>query len=90
MKNGELSSDPLSYLLTSARLIAEDDEYAVIAIRVEKKWVRSNMRFLAALVERGTLVSWLRNVSVSRRRSHRDAATSRCDASCHHWKRRHG
>jgi len=83
MKNGELSSDPLSYLLTSARLIAEDDKYAVIAIRVEKEWVRSNMRFLAAVVDRGTLVSWLRNVSVSRKRSHLDVAASRCsDSSC--------
>jgi len=65
MKNGKLSSDPRSYLLTSACIIAEDDKYAVIAIRVEKKWVRSNMPFLADLADRGTLVPWLRNVSAS-------------------------
>jgi len=83
MKNGEPSSDPRSYLLTSARIIAEDDKYAVIAIRVEKAWVRSNMRFLTALADRGTLVSWLRNVSASRKRSHLGVAASRRgDGSC--------
>jgi len=66
MKNGEPSNDPRNYLLTSACIIAEDDKHAVIAIRVEKEWVRSNMHFLAALADCGTLAPWLREVSTSR------------------------
>lgn len=34
-----------------ARIIAEDDTYAVIAVRIEKAWLTRNIRFLAALAD---------------------------------------
>lgn len=42
-------SDPLGYLLTEARIISEDDIYAVLAVRIEKDWIARNMPFLTAL-----------------------------------------
>jgi hypothetical protein len=45
------SYDPHNYLSTPARIIAEDDKYAVVAIRIEKEWLRANLHFLAALAD---------------------------------------
>jgi len=42
---------PRNYLETEARIIAESDTHAVVAVRVEKKWLSRNMSFLAALAE---------------------------------------
>jgi hypothetical protein len=44
-------TDPYGYLETPARIIAENDKYAVVAVRVEKEWLRSNIGFLAALAD---------------------------------------
>jgi len=44
-------ADPRGYLQTAARIIAEDDKYAVVAVRIEKEWLRSNMHLLAALAD---------------------------------------
>ena len=41
--------DPRGYLLTEARIIAEDDRYAVLAIRVEKETIARNLALFAAL-----------------------------------------
>ena len=41
--------DPRAYLSTDARIIAENDTHAVIAIRVEKCWLDRNIHFFAAL-----------------------------------------
>lgn len=43
--------DPNAYLETPARIIAEDRKYIVVALRIEKEWLRSNMAFLAALAD---------------------------------------
>jgi hypothetical protein len=42
-------TDVTSLLGTDVRIIAEDDEHAVIAVRVEKAWLRRNHRFLDSL-----------------------------------------
>jgi hypothetical protein len=45
-------SDPRGYLDTPARIIAENDKFVVVAVRVEKACcLRSNMHFLAALAD---------------------------------------
>lgn len=44
-------SDPRAYLATEARIIAENDKYAVIAFRIEKAVLARNLRFLASLSE---------------------------------------
>jgi translation initiation factor RLI1 len=41
--------DPRAYLDTEARIIAENDVYAVIAVRVEKALIAHNLPLLAAL-----------------------------------------
>lgn len=41
--------DPRAYLATEARIIAENDTHAVIALRVEKSWFERNLHFIAAL-----------------------------------------
>lgn len=43
--------DPASLLATPARLIAENDQHVVIAIRIPKSWIGANLSFLAALVD---------------------------------------
>lgn len=42
-------TDPRAYLETEARIIAENDTHAVIALRLDKKMIARNMLFLAAL-----------------------------------------
>lgn len=44
-------SDPRAYLDTEARIIAEDETYAVIAVRVEKAFLARNLLLLAALAD---------------------------------------
>lgn len=44
-------SDPRAYLETEARIIAEDETYAVIALRVEKALLSRNLLLLAALAD---------------------------------------
>ena len=34
-----------------ARIIAEDDTHAVVAVRIEKAWLTRNIHFLAALAD---------------------------------------
>lgn len=46
-----MSIDPTSYLNTDARLITENATHVVVALRVEKEWIKRNMPFLAALSE---------------------------------------
>ncbi|MES2671644.1 MAG: hypothetical protein V4673_14670 [Pseudomonadota bacterium] len=41
--------DPKAYLETEARIIAEDDTHAVIAMRFDKSWIERNLHFLAAI-----------------------------------------
>ena len=43
--------DPASLLTTEARVIAENDTHAVIAIRIPKRWIMRNIGFLAAMVD---------------------------------------
>jgi len=43
--------DPNAYLETEARIIAENDTHAVIAIRVEKATIARNLPFIGALVD---------------------------------------
>jgi hypothetical protein len=53
IKNGE-AMPPLSQqslLQTEARIIAEDDTYAVIALRIPKRWISRNLSFFAALAD---------------------------------------
>ena len=38
-----------------ARIIAEDDTHAVVAVRIEKQWLARNIHFLAALADRATV-----------------------------------
>lgn len=45
------SLDQASLLRTDARIIAEDDTHAVVALRISKKWMSRNLPFLAALAE---------------------------------------
>lgn len=44
-------SDPRGYLETEARIIAENETYAVIAVRVEKAFLARNLLLLAALAD---------------------------------------
>lgn len=49
---GELmpdNADPRAYLETEARIIAENDTHAVIALRIEKAAIYRNLPLLAAL-----------------------------------------
>lgn len=43
--------DPTSLLQTSARFIAENDQYVVLAIRLEKKMLHENARTLLAAID---------------------------------------
>ncbi|WP_441252421.1 hypothetical protein AB8A28_14065 [Tardiphaga sp. 71_E8_N1_1] len=43
--------DHASLLRTDARIIAEDDTHAVVALRINKKWIGRNLPFLAAIAE---------------------------------------
>jgi hypothetical protein len=43
--------DPLSYLETEARIIAENDTHVAIALRLEKTTIARNLLFLAALAD---------------------------------------
>lgn len=49
MPEDELGSDPRAYLDTDARIIAENDQYAVVAMRFDKSWVERNLHFIAAI-----------------------------------------
>lgn len=44
-----MECDPRIYLETEARIIAENDTHAVIAIRVDKCFFARNLLFMAAL-----------------------------------------
>jgi hypothetical protein len=41
-------------LIPEARIIAEDDTHAVVAVRIEKKWLTRNLHVLAALADSAT------------------------------------
>ena len=41
----DLLADPS----VGSRIIAENDTHAVVAIRLEKRWIQDNIHFLAAL-----------------------------------------
>jgi hypothetical protein len=43
--------DTRSYLLTEARIIAEDDSHVTIAVRIEKAMIARNFPFLTALAD---------------------------------------
>lgn len=43
------SHDPGMYLETEARIIAENETHAVVAVRVDKKWIARNLGVFAAL-----------------------------------------
>jgi len=43
--------DRASLLETEARVIAEDETHAVIALRVEKKWIGRNLRLFTAMAD---------------------------------------
>lgn len=45
------SLDQASLLRTDARIIAEDDTHAVVAVRINKKWIGRNLPFLAAIAD---------------------------------------
>lgn len=40
-----------SLLETEARIIAEDDTHAVIALRIPKGWISRNLSFFSALAD---------------------------------------
>lgn len=46
-----MMTDPRAYLETEARIIAENDTHAVIALRLEKASIARNLPFLAALAD---------------------------------------
>jgi hypothetical protein len=43
--------DPLSYLETEARIIAENDTHVAVALRLEKATIARNLLLLAALAD---------------------------------------
>ena len=43
--------DCYGYLLTEARIIAEDETHAVIAVRIEKAWISRNLPYLASIAD---------------------------------------
>jgi hypothetical protein len=43
--------DPRAYLETEARLIAENETHAVLAVRIDKAMIRRNMLLLSALLD---------------------------------------
>lgn len=47
-------AEKASLLETEARIIAENETHAVIALRVEKQWLGRNMPFIAALTHVAT------------------------------------
>lgn len=53
LKGGNMPDDPdpRDYLETDARIIAENDSYAVIAIRVDKAAIARNLALFAALAD---------------------------------------
>jgi hypothetical protein len=42
-------------LTPEARIISEDETYAVVAVLIEKAWLSRNIHFLAALADRATV-----------------------------------
>ena len=46
-----MTEDPAGFLLTEARIIAENNTHAVITLRIDKAFFARNMRFMAALAE---------------------------------------
>lgn len=46
--------DRASLLATDARVIAENETHAVIALRVEKKWIDRNLPLFMAMAEIAT------------------------------------
>jgi len=46
-----MDQDLRAHLETEARIIAEDDTHATIAVRVKKEWLARNIWFLAALAD---------------------------------------
>ncbi len=46
--------DRASLLKTEARVIAENETHAVIALRVEKRWIDRNLPLFAAMAEIAT------------------------------------
>jgi hypothetical protein len=42
-------------LTPEARIIAEDDTHATIAVRVDKQWLARNLHFIAALLDSAIL-----------------------------------
>jgi hypothetical protein len=45
------SQEHASLLRTDARIIAEDETHAVVALRINKKWIGRNLPFLAAIAD---------------------------------------
>lgn len=43
--------DPRQLLETEARIVAENDRYAVVAVRLDKTMIANNLPFLAALAQ---------------------------------------
>lgn len=43
--------DPFAYLETEARLIAENETHAVLALRIDKALIARNMLLLSALLD---------------------------------------
>lgn len=48
--------DHASLLSTDARIIAENETHAVVAVRISKKWIGLNMPFIAALADLTTVL----------------------------------
>lgn len=63
-------TDAGAYLATEARIIAENDHYVVIALRIPKRIVHRNLGLLAALAD-------LSPLPPARRRPARLAVTAR-------------
>jgi hypothetical protein len=50
------SLEQASLLRTDARIIAEDETHAVVALRTNKKWIGRNLPFLAAIADLSTVL----------------------------------
>lgn len=46
-----LHFDKKSLLATEASVLAHDDEYAIIAFRIRRRWIVRNIRLLTALLD---------------------------------------
>jgi hypothetical protein len=51
MADNKPGDDPKLYLQTEARIIIENDRYAVLALRIDKSAIARNLPFLAALAQ---------------------------------------